>query len=106
MFIHYQGNGSSCFLPLHLLAYPSSTVSFGRLHTEPLRSRIEENVENNGAPVTQAQLDAALKTQTEHLVESMRDMQTEILRGFAAHVDGLTLRLRKIEADHSKFGRG
>lgn len=35
------------------------------------------------------------------LIETMRDMQTELLRGFAAHISGLTVRMRKIEADQS-----
>ncbi|HEY6371531.1 MAG TPA: hypothetical protein VIX37_13205 [Candidatus Sulfotelmatobacter sp.] len=39
----------------------------------------------------------------EKMVETMRDMQTEILRGFRAHSDGLTIRLRKIEADQSNL---
>jgi len=33
------------------------------------------------------------------LVEKMRDMQTELLRGFAAFSEGQTIRLRKVEAD-------
>jgi hypothetical protein len=33
------------------------------------------------------------------LLEAMRDMQTELLRGFAAHSGGITLRVRKVEAD-------
>jgi hypothetical protein len=31
------------------------------------------------------------------LVEKMRDMQTELLRGFAAFSEGQTIRLRKVE---------
>lgn len=38
-----------------------------------------------------------------HLVERMRDMQTELLRGFQAHSEGVTIRLRKIEADESNL---
>jgi hypothetical protein len=41
--------------------------------------------------------------QTDRLVERMRDMQTELLRGFAAHADGMTIRVRKVEADHSNL---
>jgi hypothetical protein len=37
------------------------------------------------------------------LVERMRDMQTELLRGFEAFSAGQTIRLRKLEADHSNL---
>ncbi len=37
------------------------------------------------------------------LVEMMRDMQTELLRGFAAFSEGQTIRLRKVEADQSNL---
>jgi flagellar biosynthesis/type III secretory pathway protein FliH len=37
------------------------------------------------------------------LTEVMRDMQTELLRGFANHSAGMTLRVRKIEADQSSL---
>ena len=37
------------------------------------------------------------------LVEKMRDMQTELLRGFAAFSEGQTIRLRKVEADQSNL---
>jgi len=33
----------------------------------------------------------------------MRDMQSELLRGFAAHSGGITLRVRKVEADQSNL---
>jgi hypothetical protein len=39
----------------------------------------------------------------EHLTELMRDMQTELLRGFAAFSEGQTIRLRKVEADQSNL---
>ena len=43
-------------------------------------------------------------TQTEsRLTETMRDMQTELLRGFEAFSAGLTIRVRKLEADHSNL---
>lgn len=54
-------------------------------------------------PVTKAELDSALSTQSERLIEVMRDMQTEILRAFQAFSAGQTLRLRKLEADHSNL---
>ena len=37
------------------------------------------------------------------LIEAMRDMQTELLRGFAAHNAGLTVRMRKLEADQNNL---
>jgi hypothetical protein len=37
------------------------------------------------------------------MIETMRDMQTELLRGFAAHNTGLTVRMRKVEADQSNL---
>ena len=37
------------------------------------------------------------------LVEKMRDMQTELLRGFEAFASGQTIRLRKVEADQSNL---
>ena len=33
-----------------------------------------------------------LKATEERIIEAMRDMQTEILKGFAAHVDGFGIR--------------
>jgi hypothetical protein len=32
----------------------------------------------------------------DRLVEKMRDMQTELLRGFAAFTEGRTIRFRKV----------
>ena len=57
----------------------------------------------NDKPVTKAELDAALNAQTDHLVEKMRDMQTEILRAFEAFSAGQEIRLRKLEADQSNL---
>jgi len=37
------------------------------------------------------------------LVEEMGDMQTELLRGFAAFSEGQTIRLRKVEVDQSNL---
>jgi hypothetical protein len=37
------------------------------------------------------------------LTEKMRDMQTELLRGFEAFAAGQTIRLRKVEADQSNL---
>ena len=48
-------------------------------------------------------MDAHMQAMEERLVERMRDMQTALLRGFAAFSKGQTLRLRKLEADHSNL---
>ena len=39
----------------------------------------------------------------DQLIKAMRDMQSEILRGFAAFSEGQTIRLRKVEADQSNL---
>lgn len=39
----------------------------------------------------------------DRLVEKMRDMQSELLRGFATFNEAQTLRLRKVEADQSNL---
>jgi hypothetical protein len=44
-----------------------------------------------------------LDARTERLIERMRDMQTELLRGFEAHSSGTMFRVRKVEADHSNL---
>ena len=42
-------------------------------------------------------------TREERLIEKMRDMQTELLRGFESFSAGQTIRLRKVEADQSNL---
>jgi hypothetical protein len=44
-----------------------------------------------------------LEAMESRLTEKMRDMQTELLRGFAAFSEGQTIRLRKVEADQSNL---
>jgi hypothetical protein len=39
----------------------------------------------------------------DRLVEKMRDMQTELLRGFSSFSEAQTIRLRKVEADQSNL---
>lgn len=39
----------------------------------------------------------------ERLIEHMRGMQTELLRGFASFSAGQTIRMRKLEADQSNL---
>lgn len=48
-------------------------------------------------------IDERLGQAEERLIEHMRDMQSEILRGFAAYADAATIRMRKLEADHSNL---
>jgi len=48
-------------------------------------------------------IDARFQQLEERLLEAMRDMQTELLRGMAAHSAGMTLRMRKVEADQSNL---
>lgn len=71
--------------------------------------------ENGAAPATKADLHA-LETRIEQrfeqrltqleqkLIEEMRDMQTELLRGFAAHFDGLNIRMRLINLEGQAKG--
>ena len=47
--------------------------------------------------------DRKLTELRDSLIEQMRDMQTELLRGFAAFSEGQTIRLRKVEADQSNL---
>ena len=44
-------------------------------------------------------LDAKFAEERTTLTEAMRDMQSELLRGFAVFSTGQTIRLRKVEAD-------
>ena len=61
---------------------------------------------SDNTPATKADLDALeqrlegrMKQLEEKLIETMGDMQTELLRGFAGHITGLTVRMRKVEAE-------
>ena len=53
-----------------------------------------------------SEMELYLQGMENRLIEQMRTMQTEILRGFHAHSEALTIRLRKIEADHSNLDTG
>jgi hypothetical protein len=44
-----------------------------------------------------------LEKAEERTLEAMRDMQTELLRGFEAFSGSQTLRIRKLEADNSNL---
>jgi hypothetical protein len=48
-------------------------------------------------------IDGQMNAMQERLIEHMRGMQTELLRGFAAFNESMTLRMRKVEADHSNL---
>jgi len=39
----------------------------------------------------------------DRLIEKMRDVRMQLLRGFAAFTEGQTIRLRKVEADQSNL---
>jgi hypothetical protein len=49
------------------------------------------------------ELQKHLEAMEERLTERMREMQTELLRGFAAFSTGQNIRLRKVEADQSNL---
>ena len=57
------------------------------------------SLDNEDKQWIKEQLDAL----SDHMTERMRDMQTEILRGFEVVSTGQTIRLRKLEADHSNL---
>ncbi len=60
-------------------------------HLEAMESRVNAHV------------DARVDQTENRLIEKMRDMQTELLRGFAAFSEAQSLRLRKVEADQSNL---
>lgn len=47
--------------------------------------------------------DEQLNARFDEIIEKMRDMQTELLKGFQAFSEGQTIRLRKVEADQSNL---
>ena len=51
----------------------------------------------------EGRLNAKIEGLENGLIEKMRDMQTELLRGFAAFSEGQTIRLRKVEVDQSNL---
>jgi flagellar biosynthesis/type III secretory pathway protein FliH len=51
----------------------------------------------------EARIDHRFEATENRLVEKMRDMQTELLRGFASFSEAQTIRLRKVEADQSNL---
>ena len=47
--------------------------------------------------------DANPEAMQDRVIETMRNMQTELLRGFEVYSGSLTLRVRKVEADQSNL---
>src|SRR5438270_3861770 len=66
-----------------------------RQHLEAMEGRLNEHFDTG--------LKNGLEGLENGLVEKMRDMQTELLRGFAAFSEGQTIRLRKVEVDQSNL---
>jgi hypothetical protein len=62
-----------------------------RTHAKELEGRLSSRIE------------AASTALENRLVESLRDMQTELLRGFESFSTGQGIRLRKVEADQSNL---
>jgi hypothetical protein len=60
-------------------------------HLEAMEGRLE------------GRLGGRMTAMEDRLTEKMRDMQTELLRGFAAFSEGQNIRLRKVEADQSNL---
>ncbi len=75
----------------HLTTKAPSTKAELKAELELLEQRLQQRFEQR------------LDVVQEKLIETMRDMQTELLRGFAAHNTGLTLRMRKVEADQGNL---
>ncbi len=48
-------------------------------------------------------IDLRVEANEHRIIEAMRTMQTELLRGFQAFSTGQTIRLRKVEADQSNL---
>ena len=59
--------------------------------------------EENSSPATKQDLLDLEARLTVKLTEAMRDMQTDLLRGFTAFSEGQTIRLRKVQADQSNL---
>jgi exonuclease VII large subunit len=82
-------------LKQHLESMEARLTRDTQTQLETMEARLEARLTRN----TQTQLE----TVEARLTEAMRDMQTELLRGFAAFSEGQTIRLRKVEADQSNL---
>jgi hypothetical protein len=65
-------------------------------------AKMEARIDGRMAAM-EAGFDGRMAAMEEHLTEKMRDMQTELLRGFASFSEVHTIRLRKVEADQSNL---
>jgi hypothetical protein len=57
----------------------------------------------NGIDARFNDIDARFQQLEDRILESMRDMQTELLRGMAAYSGSIALCVRKVEADQSNL---
>ena len=67
-----------------------------------MEARIDQRFETK-LHAMEARIDQRFEATENRLVEKMRDMQTELLRGFASFSESQTIRLRKVEADQSNL---
>jgi hypothetical protein len=77
-------------------------------HLEAMENRLSTRMDQFDSRMGQfdsrmEQFDSRMEQMETRLVEKMRDMQTELLRGFAAFSEAQTIRLRKVEADQSNL---
>jgi hypothetical protein len=84
------------------MAANSDNTPATKADLESLEQRLDERFAQFDRSLEQ-RLDQRFAQFEDKLIETMRDMQTELLRGFAAHIDGLTVRMRKIEADQNNL---
>jgi len=69
---------------------------------DAMQTRINERMDVMQTRINE-QMDAMETRINERIVETMRDMQTELLRGMASYSGSVALRIRKIEADQSNL---
>ena len=90
-------------LKQHLEAMESRIITHTEAHVDARLKAMESRIITH----TDAHVDARLeKLQTaieDRMTEKMRDMQTELLRGFSAFSENQTIRLRKVEVDQSNL---
>ncbi|MBV9303894.1 MAG: hypothetical protein JOY62_01355 [Acidobacteriaceae bacterium] len=60
-------------------------------------------MDTNNTPATRADIAEAVQQLREYIDERSRDLQTEILRGFADYNNSANIRFRKLEADTSNI---
>jgi hypothetical protein len=83
-----------------------------RQHLEAMESRLNGHIDARTGPLDarmgqldsrMEQFDSRMDQMENRLTVKMRDMQTELLRGFASFSEGQNIRLRKLEADQSNL---